>query len=152
MELDITLSRAWLDVDSKLKTLSPYFTYWCIFHIYARCSWCSQCVHSHVHTLYADICRPVSLLLPVYIACFIWDPKPSPSATEEPRNRRQAVWPQPSVFWGNIWCMEDPPKIAHMDLVWLCWSCGKPKRSETQKICWCKQKSMESQWLETCPH
>ena len=36
-------------------------------------------------------------------------------------------------FWGEYLCMEDPPKIAHMDLVWLCWSYGKPKRSETQK-------------------
>lgn len=92
------------------------------------CLFILMCIH-YMQT-YADLYR---CYCQIYIACFIWDPKPSPSATEEPRNRRQAVWPQPSVFLGNIWCMEDPPKIAHMDLVWLCWSYGKPKRSETKK-------------------
>lgn len=145
VELDIILPlRTWLDVswcpfiaDSKLKLrcltshIDPYLIHishlFTLFMVFTVCSFsCAYIICKHMQTCVAATASLHCLLhlrSQTKSKCYRGATKEAPGSLASAK----------CFFWGNIWCMEDPPKIAHMDLVWLCWSCGKPKRSETKK-------------------
>lgn len=128
--------------DSKLKLcrltshIDPYLIH---FHIYSCCSWCLQCVHSHVHTLYANILQ-TCIAATASLHCLLHLRSQTKSkcyrgATKEAPGSLASA----KCFFGEYLCMEDPPKIVYnpeqkrrilYDFVEVV---GNRKRSETKK-------------------